>query len=71
MIKVLQPKLETPIQDYISIKIDDQERRLVNDALQLKKNLKAIDQLPHNGICTDMVRKTPTQGKQLMRPSTF
>ena len=54
-IKVLQPKLDTPIEDYIKIKIDEQERKLVGGALQLKKKLKAIDELPHNGIMSDMV----------------
>ena len=54
-IKVLQPKLETPIDDYIRIKIEEQERRLVSGALQLKKNLKATDELPHNGIMSDMI----------------
>mmetsp|Transcript_30978 Transcript_30978/g.41086 ORF Transcript_30978/g.41086 Transcript_30978/m.41086 type:complete len:90 (+) Transcript_30978:698-967(+) len=57
-IKVLQPKLETPIDDYIRIKIEEQERRLVSGALQLKKNLKATDELPHNGIMSDMITMT-------------
>ena len=52
---MVQPQLETPINDYINIKIDEQEKRLVNGALSLKKNLKAIDELPHNGIMSDMI----------------
>ena len=55
MIKVLQPQLDTTIHEYIEIKIDDQEKRLVTDALRLKKNLKAIDKLTHNAISTEMV----------------
>ena len=54
-IKVLQPQLETPIEDYINIKIEEQERKLVGGALSLKRTLKAIDQLPHNGIMNDMI----------------
>ena len=57
-IKVLQPKLETPIQAYINCKIDEQEKRLVSGAMELKKNLKAIDELPHNGIMSDMIKFT-------------
>ena len=57
-IKVLQPQLETPINDYINIKIEEQEKRLVHGALSLKKKLKAIDELPHNGIMSDMIKLT-------------
>jgi len=32
-IKMLQPQLDTPIEEYIRIKIDEQERRLVGGAL--------------------------------------
>lgn len=31
---------------------------LVGGALSLKKKLKAIDELPHNGIMSDMIRLT-------------
>ena len=57
-IKVLQPKIETQMDEYIRIKIDEQEKRLVKGALSLKKNLKAIDKLPHNGIMSDMIKFT-------------
>jgi hypothetical protein len=57
-IKVLQPELTTKIEDYINIKIEEQEKRLVSGALSLKKNLKAIDELPHNGIMSDMINFT-------------
>ena len=57
-IKVVQPQLETPINDYINIKIEEQEKGLVSGALTLKKNLKAIDELPHNGIMSDMITLT-------------
>jgi len=57
-IKVLQPELTTKIEDYINIKIEEQEKRLVGGALSLKKNLKAIDGLPHNGIMSDMIKFT-------------
>lgn len=55
-IKVLQPKINTEMDEYIKIKIEEQERRLVTGALSLKKNLKAIDKLPHNGIMSDMIK---------------
>lgn len=42
-IKVLQPSITTSIEDYIKVKIDEQERSLVGGALSLKKKLKAID----------------------------
>lgn len=55
-IKVLQPKINTEMDEYIKIKIEEQEKRLVTGALSLKKNLKAIDKLPHNGIMSDMIK---------------
>ena len=55
-IKVLQPQIDTPIDEYIRIKIDEQEKRLISGSLQLKKNLKAVDTLPHNGIMSDMLK---------------
>ena len=54
---MLQPNLNTGIEDYIKIKIDEQEKRLVGGAITLKKNLKAIDELPHNGIMSDMITR--------------
>lgn len=57
-IKVLQPRLETSIEEYIRIKIDEQEKRLIGGALYLKKQLKATDELPHNGIMSDMIKFT-------------
>ena len=49
-IKSVQQKLDTPMQDYIRHKIAEQEKRLVVSALQMKKNLKANDELWHNGM---------------------
>ena len=63
-IKVLQPQLDTPIEEYINIKIEEQERKLVGGALSLKRTLKAIDQLPHNGIMNDMIKLTHRNNKQ-------
>ena len=44
-IKVVQPKLDTPMQEFLRHKIDEQEAHLVNSALHLKKKLKANDEL--------------------------
>ena len=40
---MLQPALETPVLEYVDIKIKEQEKRLVQSAISLKKNLKAVD----------------------------
>ena len=53
-IKVLQPALETPVLEYIDIKIKEQEKRLISSAICLKKSLKAVDQLPDNAIQRDI-----------------
>ena len=54
-IKVLQPNMQTTVHEYMDVKIKEQEKNLVTSALALKKNLQSIDQLPHNGIMSDMV----------------
>ena len=35
----------------------------MDGALSLKRNLKAIDQLPHNGIMNDMIKLTHSKRK--------
>lgn len=47
---MLHPKIDSSIEDYVVTKINDQETKLVHEALQLRINLKATGSLPSNGI---------------------
>ena len=53
------------------MKIDEQERKLVGSALHLKKKLKAIDELPHNGIMADMIKLTHKRGNKHPRDGSI
>ena len=64
-IKMLHPKIDSTIEDYVVTKIDDQETKLVHEAMQLRINLKATGRLPSNGIlpvkAKPFDRNKPTQ----------
>ena len=66
---MLHPKIDSSIEEYVKTKIDDSEQRLLQDALQLKVKLKAIDSLPNNGILPIRAKMQSKLSKQIC-PST-
>lgn len=64
---MLHPKIDSTIEDYVVTKIDDQETKLVHEAMQLRINLKARGSLPSNGILP--VKAKPFDKNKLVQQS--